>query len=96
MCRLVVLLVLFRNMISFSCCEKSFFILTPALGMLRAHSFPDIATSSAFFKNGSLSNILEAPSYWSNAVFASFPLRNVHYIFEGVPLFRPWLQQANV
>ena len=28
----------------------------------RAHSIHGIATSSAFFRNGSLSNVLEAPS----------------------------------
>ena len=53
-------------------------------GCCGAHSFPDLATSSAFFKNGSLSNVLKAPSKWSTTVFTSFSLRNIHYMFEGV------------
>ena len=35
----------------------------------RAHSICGIATSSAFFKNWSLSSVLEAASWQSNSVF---------------------------
>ena len=35
----------------------------------RAHSIRGIATSSAFFKNWSLSSVLEAASWRSNTVF---------------------------
>ena len=62
----------------------------------RAHSIHSIATSSAFFKNWSLSSALEAVSWRSNTVFTSFYLKDVHYIFEGVRSLGPWLQQANV
>ena len=62
----------------------------------RAHSIHGIATSSAFFKNWSLSSVLEAVSWRSNTVFTSFYLKDVHYIFEGVRSLGPWLQQANV
>ena len=38
----------------------------------RAHSIRGIATSSAFFRNWSLSSVLEAASWRSNTVFTSF------------------------
>ena len=38
----------------------------------KAHSIRGIATSSVFFKNGFLSNVLIAPSSWSTTVFTSF------------------------
>ena len=43
----------------------------------RAHSIRGIATSSAFFKNWSL-------SWKSNSVFTSFYFRDLQYVFEGV------------
>ena len=42
----------------------------------RAHSIRGIATSSAFFKNWSLSSVLEAASWKSNSVFTSFYFRD--------------------
>ena len=61
----------------------------------RAYSIHGIATSSAFFRNCSLSNVLEATSWRSDTVFTSFYLKDVHYIFEGVRSLGLWLQQAN-
>ena len=61
----------------------------------RAHSIHGIATS-AFFRNCSLSNVLEETSWRSNTVFTSSYLNCVHYIFEGVRSLGLWLQQANV
>ena len=43
----------------------------------KAHSIRGIATSSAFFKNWSLSSVLEAASWRSNMVFTSFYLKDV-------------------
>ena len=50
----------------------------------RAHSILGIATSSSFFKNWSISSILEAASWKSNTVFTSFYFRDLQYAFEGV------------
>ena len=45
----------------------------------KAHSIRGIATSSAFFKNWSLSSVLEAASWRSNTVFTSlFERCSVH------------------
>ena len=57
----------------------------------RAHSIRGIATSSAFFKNWSLSSVLEAASWRSNTVFTSFYLKDVQYIFEGVRSLGPFV-----
>ena len=43
----------------------------------RAHSIHGIATSSAFFKNWSISSVLEAASWKSNTVFTSFYFRDL-------------------
>ena len=42
-----------------------------------------------FFKNWSLSSVLEATSWRSNTVFTSFYLKDVQYIFEGVRSLDP-------
>ena len=57
----------------------------------RAHSIRGMATSSAFFKNWSLSSVLEAASWRSNTVFTSFYLKDVQYILEGVRSFGPFV-----
>ena len=62
----------------------------------RAHSIHGIVTSSVFFRNCSLSSILEATFLRSNTVFTSFYLKDIHDIFEGVCSLGLWLQQANV
>ena len=57
----------------------------------RAHSVRGIATSSAFFKNWSLSSVLEAGSWKSNTVFTSFYFRDLQYVFEGVCSLGPFV-----
>ena len=57
----------------------------------KAHSIRGNATSSAFFKNWSLSSVLEATSWRSNTVFTSFYLKDVQYIFEGVRSLGPFV-----
>ena len=57
----------------------------------RAHSICGIATSSAFFKNWSLSSVLEAASWKSNSVFTSFYFRDLQYVFEGVRSLGPFV-----
>ena len=57
----------------------------------RAHSIRGIATSSAFFRNWSLSSVLEAASWRSNTVFTSFYLRDLQYVYEGVCSLDPFV-----
>ena len=57
----------------------------------RAHSIRGMATSSAFFKNWSLSSVLEAASWRSNTVCTSFYLKDVQYTFEGVRSLGPFV-----
>ena len=57
----------------------------------RAHGIRGIATSSAFFKNWSISSVLEAASWKSNSVFTSFYFRDLQYVFEGVRSLGPFV-----
>ena len=57
----------------------------------RAHSICGIATSSAFFRNWSLSSVLEAASWRSNTVFTSFYLKDVQYILDNVHSLGPFV-----
>ena len=57
----------------------------------RTHSIRGIATSSAFFRNWSLRSVLEAASWRSNAVFTSFYLRDLQFVFEGVRSLGPFV-----
>ena len=47
----------------------------------RAHSVRGVATSVLFLRNWSVSRVLEAATWKSNPVFASFYLRNVFFSF---------------
>ena len=57
----------------------------------RAHSIRSIATSSAFFKNWSISSVLEAASWKSNTVFTLFYFKDLQYVFEGVRSLGPFV-----
>ena len=56
----------------------------------RAHSIRGIATSSAFFKNWSISSVVEAASWKSNTVF-TFYFKDLQYVFEGVRSLVPFV-----
>ena len=62
-----------------------------AVAAPRVHSIRGIATSSAFFHNWSFSRVLEVASWRSNTVFASFYLRDLQYVFEGVCSLGPFV-----
>ena len=49
-----------------------------------AHSVRSVSTSLAFMKNWSVSRVLEAATWKSNSVFASFYLRDVAHVLDGV------------
>ena len=57
----------------------------------RAHNIRSIATSSSFFKNWSLTSVIEAVSWRSNTVFTSFYLHDVQYIFNDVHSLGPFI-----
>ena len=48
----------------------------------RAHSVWAVATSAAFFRNWSVSKVLEAATWRSNPVFTSFYFRNISYSLD--------------
>ena len=50
---------------------------------LRAHSICGIATSSAFFKNWSISSVLDAASWRSKSVVTSFCFKDLQFVYEG-------------
>ena len=50
----------------------------------RAHSVRGVSTSAAFLRNWSVSKVLEAATWRSNSVFASFYLKDIQYVFEGI------------
>ena len=56
----------------------------------RAHSIRGMATSSAFFQNWSLRSVLEAASWRSNTVFASY-LRDLSFNLDGVHSLGPFV-----
>ena len=62
-----------------------------AVAAPRAHSICGIATSSAFFRNWSLSSVLEVASWCSNTVFTSFYFQDIQYVFEGVCSLGPFV-----
>ena len=50
-----------------------------AAGLPRAHSIRGVATLASFLHNWSVSTVLEAATWRSNPIFASFYLRDVYY-----------------
>ena len=49
----------------------------------RAHSIRGVATSALFLRSWSVSKVLEAVTWKSNPVFASFYLRDIPFMLEG-------------
>ena len=56
----------------------------------RAHSIRDVATSAAFLHNWSVSKVLEAATWRSNPVFASFYLQDVYFSSDDLHSLRPF------
>ena len=50
-----------------------------------------ISTSTAFRKNWSIVSVLDAASWRSNSVFASFYLRDLHFEYEGICSLGPFV-----
>ena len=51
-------------------------------GTPRAHSVRGVATSAAFLRNWSVSKVLEAATWRSNPVFASFYFKDLSFQLE--------------
>ena len=54
---------------------------------LHAHSVRGVATSVSFLRNWSISKVLEAATWRSNSVFASFYFRDISFVFATFLLF---------
>ena len=63
---------------------------------LHAHSVRGVATSVSFLQNWLISKVLEAASWRSNSVFASFYFRDTSYVFEGLRSLGPFVAAGNI
>ena len=63
---------------------------------VRAHSIRGVATSVSFLCNWAVSKVLEAATWKSNSVFASFYLNGVSYVFEGLRSLGPFVAAGQV
>ena len=59
--------------------------------VLRAHSIRGIATSSAFFKNWSISSVLDVASWRSNSIVTSFYFKDLQFVYEGLRSLGPFV-----
>ena len=62
---------------------------------LRAHSVRGVTTSVSFLQNWSISKVLEAATWRSNSVFASFYFRDI-YVFQGLRSLGPFVAAGSV
>ena len=63
---------------------------------VRAHSIRGVATSVVFLRNWSVPMVLEAATWRSNSVFASFYLKDILYLFEDLrSLHGSWVSDAS-
>ena len=63
---------------------------------LRAHSVRGVATSVSFLRNWSISKVLEAATWRSSSVFASFYFRDISYVFQGLRSLGPFVAAGSV
>ena len=64
---------------------------------LRAHSVRGVATSSvSFLWNWSISKVLEATTWRSNSMFASFYFHDISYVFQGLRSLGPFVAAGSV
>ena len=62
----------------------------------RAHSIRGVATSALFLCNWSVSKVLEAATWRSNPVFASFYLKVISFMLEGCRSLGPFVAVGSV
>ena len=63
---------------------------------LRAHSVRGVATSVSFLRNWLISKVLEAATWQSHSVFASFYFRDISYVFQGLRSLGPFVAAGSV
>ena len=63
---------------------------------LRAHSVRGVATSVSFLRNWLISKVLEAATWRSNSVFASFYFRDISYVFQRLQSLGPFVAAGSV
>ena len=63
---------------------------------VRAPSIRGVFTSAVFMKTWFVSMALEAASWRSNSIFASFSLRGIQYVFEGLRSLGPVVAAGSV
>ena len=62
----------------------------------RAHSIRAVATKAAFLRNGSVSKVLEAATWRSNPVFASFYSHDISYSLDLCHSLGPFVAGVSV
>ena len=63
---------------------------------LHAHSVRGVTTSVSFLWNWSISKVLEAATWRSNSVFASFYFRDISYVFQGLRSLGPFVAAGSI
>ena len=63
---------------------------------LRAHSVRGVATSVSFLRNWSISKVLDAATWRSNSVFASFYFRDISFGFQGLRSLGPFVAADSI
>ena len=63
---------------------------------VKPHSIRGVGTSLVFYKNFSVSRILELATWKSNSVFASFYLKDVQYMFENCRSLGPFVASGEI
>ena len=63
---------------------------------LRAHSIRGMSSSASFFQNWSIQKVLEAATWRSNSVFASFYFKDLQYVFEDWKSLGPFVAAGTV
>ena len=103
--RLRFLFLLIRLLVSFKECRVVFLrevilgagsVREGAGPSVRAHSIHWVSTAAVFMENWSVSMVLEAASWRSPSVFASFSLCDVQYIFEGLRSLGPIVAAGSI
>ena len=62
----------------------------------RAHSIRGVATSALFLRNWSVSKVLEAATWRSSPIFASFYLRAISFVLDGCHSLGPFVAAGGV
>ena len=63
---------------------------------LHAYSVRGVATSVSLLRNRSISKVLEAATWRSNSVYASFYFRDISYVFQGLRSLGPFVAPGSV